>query len=159
MTRARKNAALGLAVVLGLALMPAAAAARQLVAIKLDNFERGAWATSASEWHPVCMALSLGTNLLQTKPKSDVTMFLNLGAVYLADASESLDNKSCGPSGTVEAKWDAFLDAGGKVLVCPGCAGIAGLTPDELRAGATMGDMMKGDVPKLFRKAAKVIDY
>jgi len=158
MTSTWRIGALALTVAVAMAAVPATAAGAQPIVIKLDNFERGSWQQSPSDWHPVCMALGLGTMLREEKPKARVTLFLNLGAVFLADAAESLGDKNCGVMmGTVASKWAAFLNAGGTVVVCPGCASVAGLSAGSLRQGATLGTM--DEVHHLFVKAAKVIDY
>jgi sulfur relay (sulfurtransferase) complex TusBCD TusD component (DsrE family) len=103
------------------------------------------------------MALGLGNNLLGTKKKPKVTLFLNLSGVYLADAMEPLDNKTCNMGKSLEQLWNGFQAAGGKVMVCPGCAKTAGLEKNALREGAKMGD--QESVGNLFLKADKVIDY
>lgn len=133
------------------------AAARQSIVVKLDHFTTGAWSQSANEWHSACMALGLGNNLLETEKKTKVTLFLNLEGVFLADAMEPLDNKVCGMMGSIETLWTEFQAAGGQVVVCPGCAGIAGLEEADLREGAKMGD--EDSIEMLFLKADKVIDY
>ncbi|MBK8814294.1 MAG: DsrE family protein [Methylococcaceae bacterium] len=130
--------------------------AKQSVVVKLDSFARGSWMQSADEWHSVCMALGLSNNLLDSKKKPNVTLFVNLEGVYLADSLEPLDNKQCGMA-NVDMMLKSFQSAGGKVLVCPGCAAIAGLTATDLREGAVMGTA--DSVEKLFLKADKVIDY
>ena len=103
------------------------------------------------------MALGLGTHLLGEKKKPKVTLFLNMEGVYLADGMEPLDNKMCGMMGSVDTFWKAFQSAGGQVMVCPGCAKIAGLEEADLREGAKMGDHKS--VGRLFLGADKVIDY
>lgn len=130
--------------------------ARQSIVIKLDEFTKGTWSQSANEWHPVCMALGLGSNLLGAKKKPQVTLFLNLEGVYLADVMETLSDKQCGMK-SLDTLWTDFQSVGGQIMVCPGCAKTAGLTEADLREGAKMGD--HESVGNLFLDAQKVIDY
>ena len=132
-------------------------ASQQAIVIKLDQFEKGPWFQSEMEWHSACMALGLVNNLLATKKKPSVTLFLNLQGVFLADAMEPIENKQCGMMGSLDKLWNQFRKAGGKVMVCPGCAKIAGLEQDDLREGSVLGN--HHSVGSLFLRANKVIDY
>ena len=78
------------------------------------------------------MALGMGNNLLATKKKPGFTLFLNLEGVFLADASEPIENKQCGMMGSLDKLWNQFRKAGGKFMVCPGCAEVSGLEQDDL---------------------------
>ncbi len=88
---------------------------------------------------------------------ADVTIFVNLEAVRLADTRQPNDLMWGQAHGTFAQHYDAFVEGGGKIAVCPHCAKAAGLEADTLRPGAAI---LEGDaLGDLFLKADKVIDY
>jgi len=96
--------------------------------------------------------------LMQSK-SCDVTLFLTLGGVRLADTRMPQDlvfgNDPMAP--TLQQAVSAFQGLGGTVAVCPACAGEIGLTPDDLIPGATI--FGPDDIAELFMEADKVLDF
>jgi sulfur relay (sulfurtransferase) complex TusBCD TusD component (DsrE family) len=137
--------------------------ARQEIVVKLDSVEgyQDSYPPQlggGQAWYPACMALNIGNNLLDARKKPRVTLFLNLDAVFLADASNPLiGSQTCMGTATVEDALEQFIAGGGKVVVCPGCAARAGLGAGDLREGTTLGSMES--IEALFLRADKVIDY
>ncbi|MEZ5938893.1 MAG: DsrE family protein [Hyphomonadaceae bacterium] len=121
-------------------------AEKQSVVVHLGHF--------TDDLHSTFMALSLATNM--QKAGAEVTVFLDREGVRLADATERGD-LTWGDSGAVSEAMAGFVAAGGKVMVCPHCAGLAGVSADKLRPGATIGSA--ADVAKLMLDADKVIDF
>jgi sulfur relay (sulfurtransferase) complex TusBCD TusD component (DsrE family) len=107
-----------------------------------------------NDLHSAFMALSLATNM--QKAGGSVTVFLDREGVRLADARERGD-LTWGDSGAISKAMADFVAAGGKVMVCPHCAELAGVTAANLRSGAVMGTHQ--DVARLMLDAAKVIDF
>lgn len=106
--------------------------------------------------HAVMMALELGRGLAERG--ADVSMFVNLEGVRLVDKNQPLSLSW----GTADKKnigqlYQSFIDAGGKVVVCPHCAEVAGLTKEDLRPGATLASEQA--VVERMLAADKVIDY
>ena len=58
---------------------------------------------------------------------------------------------------SIQEQYDGFLQAGGKILVCPGCAADAGITADDLRDGAIMG--APDSVAATLLRADKILYY
>jgi predicted peroxiredoxin len=105
--------------------------------------------------HAVVMALKLSKMILDQK--QDVTLFLNLEGVRIADKKQPMGLKWGASDKTVEELYNDFVTAGGQVLVCPHCAHVAGLSKQDLRKGAKIAE--EKEVADLFVKADKVIDY
>ncbi len=53
--------------------------------------------------------------------------------------------------------YDAFVKAGGKVLVCPHCAEVAGLKAQDLRPGAHLAKNL-GELADAVLAADKILD-
>jgi predicted peroxiredoxin len=107
-----------------------------------------------NDLHAVNMALKLGTML--QKGGNQVTLFVDLEGVRLADSRQPLD-LTWGHADPVEVLYKGFLEAGGKVLVCPHCAAAAGLEKDALRSGAAIGT--PESIAEALTEATKILDY
>lgn len=104
--------------------------------------------------HSAFMAFSLATNM--QKAGASVTVFLDREGVRLADQRERGD-LTWGDSGPISKAMSDFVDAGGKVVVCPHCGELAGMTAANLRPGASWAS--HHDVAALMIEADKVIDF
>lgn len=109
---------------------------------------------ATNDLHSAHMALRIGTNLLQHRAK--VTLFLDREGVRLADSRIPWENLTWAGNNIAD-EFDEFVNTGGKVLVCPGCAADAGITASDLRPGATMGN--HDSVAKTLLRTDKIIDY
>jgi len=139
---------------------------RQSIVIKLNSFDVANWedpVVGGHNWQPVCMAMGLTNQVLGRKVgrkyANQVTVFLNLGAVELADTHDVPDLSifTCASGKNLQQYWDNLVSKGVSIMVCPGCAAIGGVTSDIVREGAHMSDMIS--VQQLFLGADKVIDY
>jgi predicted peroxiredoxin len=90
-----------------------------------------------SDLHAACMALGLAKTALERGHK--VVVFLNVEAAGLAAADLSADVRYA-DFPPVQQQLRAIMDAGGKVYVCGHCAGIMGVSKDNVLAGITMTD-------------------
>lgn len=121
---------------------------KQDIVVHLSNF--------TNDLHASFMAFKLGTAL--ENQNANVTVFLDLEGVRVADKKQP-QTLIWGPGGTSDfaAVYDAFIKAGGKVLVCPHCAKSAGVSESDLRDGAKLGTIQ--EISKLLLSADKVLDY
>ncbi len=150
-TTTRRTRTLALLFALATALAPATAsfadAAKEApVVVHLGHF--------TDDLHAASMALSIATML--QKRKVPVTLFLDREGVRLVDARVR-QNLQWGDGASLESKYEAFVDGGGTVLVCPHCAAAAGLDAKNLRPGATLGT--EETIGAALAGASKVIDY
>lgn len=106
----------------------------------------------SNDLHSAAMGLSLAGMLKEAG--AEVTVFLDREAVRMADTGQPL--LQYGDSDTA-ALMQSFVEAGGRVVVCPHCAELGGVTPDALRDGAEMGT--KQSIAALFLDADTVVDY
>lgn len=104
--------------------------------------------------HAVKMAVHLA-QLMQTQG-AEVTLLLDLEGVRLASSRES-QNLVWGKGEPISTEYNAFVKAGGRVLLCPHCAEHAGVTERDLRPGARIGKT--GELAKTILAADKVLDY
>jgi predicted peroxiredoxin len=129
---------------LTLALPLAAHAQEEKVVVHIGQYSNDA--------HSVAMGMGLAAML--QKAGADVTVFLDREGVRLADRGHPtliyVDTD-------VDELVTEFLAAGGKFLICPHCAALAGVAPDRVRDGFTMGS--PESIAKLFMEADKVVDY
>jgi sulfur relay (sulfurtransferase) complex TusBCD TusD component (DsrE family) len=109
---------------------------------------------ATNDLHSAHMAIRIGTNLLQHHAK--VTLFLDREGVRIADNRIPWENLTWAGN-NIAAEFDEFVNAGGKVLVCPGCAGDAGISDADLRTGAVMGN--PDTVAGAILMADKILDY
>jgi len=88
---------------------------------------------------------------------SDVTLMLDVEGVKLADQRQAQSSDS-GMNAQISEHYNAFVKAGGKVLVCPHCAQVAGLTAQNLRPGAHLAKDI-GELANVVLAADKTLDY
>lgn len=86
----------------------------------------------------------------------EVTLLLDLEGVRLASTKEP-QNLVWRKGDPISEEYDAFIKAGGRLLLCPHCAKHAGITERDLRAGAQLGK--EGALAKTILAADKVLDY
>jgi predicted peroxiredoxin len=106
--------------------------------------------------HAAIMALKIA-NGLQDRG-AEVTMLLNLEGVRLVDKNAPGDLKWGTSDASPAALLNSFLNAGGKVMVCPHCSAAVGIGPDDLREGVTMSSGQDSNI-RAFLEADKVIGY
>ena len=121
-------------------------AQKQDIVVHLGSF--------TNDLHSAFMAFSLATNL--QKHGASVTVFLDREGVRLADVRERGD-LTWGDSGGTSAAMSEFVQAGGKVVLCPNCATLAGIEAANVRPGARMAT--HEEVAAIFLAADKVIDF
>ena len=97
--------------------------------------------------HAALMALRFA-GAMQEKG-AQVTLLLDVDGVYLADAWQPPNLR------WLSEYYDAFVKAGGKVLVCPHCAMAARM--ESLRPGARMAEA--DDLANVILTADKILDY
>lgn len=119
---------------------------RQSIVVKLDHF--------TDDLHAAVMAMGLAAGL--AKEDADVTLFVNLEGVRAVDSRQPQD-LSWGEAGSFAKHYKAFVDAGGRVLVCSHCAKAAGLQSGDLREGASIVSDSK--VHEAILAADKLLDY
>jgi len=101
------------------------------------------------------MALGFAHNVLKAGHK--LTVFLNVDAVTIA-AKDIPQHTNALLGMTLQDKLKAIMADGGKVIVCPMCMRQAGLTPDELIDGVTVGTPPV-TIPALMAPGVKVMSY
>lgn len=124
-----------------------AAAASQHIVVNLKH--------ATDDLHATFMALKIAGGLQAAG--AQVSLFVNLEGARLADKRMPADMTWGQSPATIGELMAAFVDKGGKVVVCPHCAKAAGLAEADLVAGATIAD--HDGVVALFLEADKVIDY
>jgi predicted peroxiredoxin len=127
-------------------LAPPAAAQETKVVVHLTHY--------SDDLHAAFMAIKLAGAF--QKNGADVTIFTDLEGVRLADM-RAPQNVRWGHSSELAPLYVAFIEAGGKVLVCPHCAMAAGLETKDLRKGAKIGT--EDEVVQLLLAAEKILDY
>jgi predicted peroxiredoxin len=134
--------------VLGLLVSPASAqtTAKPKVVVHLTHY--------TDQLHAAKMAVHLA-HMMQTMG-AEVTLLLDVEGVRLASTKEP-QNLIWGKGDPISVEYDAFVKAGGRVLVCPHCAEYAGITERDLRPGAQLG--REGALAKTLLAADKVLDY
>lgn len=105
--------------------------------------------------HAAFMAVKLA-GALETAG-ADVTLFVNLEGARLADARITTELKWGPGEMPLIHYYDAFIAAGGELLICPHCAHAAGVDPENLRKGAKVAT--EGEVVKVLMEADKILDY
>ena len=111
---------------------------------------------TSDELNRAAMAISFSTRVLMQK-KIPVTIFLNVEGVRIVDKNipghKHLNGK------TLKEMLADFIDAGGKVIVCPMCMkNVGGLVKGDLIDGVVVGG---ADVtwPALFADNTTVLNY
>lgn len=111
---------------------------------------------SSDDINRATMAIGFSTRVLKEK-KIPVTIFLNVEGVRIADKNIPGHTHATGKS--TKEMLAAFIEAGGKVIVCPMCMkNVGGLQKDEIIDGAVIGG---SDVtwPALFADGTTVLSY
>ena len=108
-----------------------------------------------NDLHAVVMALKIARGLQAKGDK--VVLVVDLEGVRVADARQPAD-LAWGHGNPIGQHYDAFVKAGGKVLVCPHCAAAVGLEARSLRAGAELAKSEE-DLAAALSAARTVIDY
>ncbi|MGI9316673.1 MAG: DsrE family protein [bacterium] len=102
------------------------------------------------------MAINFSTRVL-TKKDIPVTIFLNVEGVRIADKNIPGHQHAKGKS--LKEMLVAFIDQGGKVIVCPMCMqNVGGMSEQDLIDGAVVGDA--GITwPAMFDEDTTVLSY
>lgn len=119
----------------------------QKIVVHLSHF--------TDDLHRCFMAVKLGT--LMQKSGAQVTLFLDLEGVRLAERRQTLD-VTWGTSPTTLTKhYEDFTEAGGKVLLCPHCAHAAHIGDMSLKRNAEIASEQV--LGKMLLDADKILDY
>ena len=138
----------GVACVKGESLVPAARAGQEKPKVVI-NLKQG-----TNDLRAASMAMELAVELLDKG--AEVTIYANLEGVRVFDARQP--DQRCGMGDvSIGQLYERFVAGGGTVLVCPLCAEVAGVRPDNLREGARLGTMAQ--VAEVMLAADQVIDY
>lgn len=124
----------------------ASAQEKQVVVVHLSHY--------TDDLHAAFMALKLATAMQQKGVQT--TLVLDLEGVRLASAQQPQDLR-WGTSGDIAGHYDAFVKAGGKILVCPHCAQAAGVDAKTLRSGAQV--VKEEELAAALLAADKILDY
>ena len=119
----------------------------QKVVVHLSHF--------TDDLHRCFMALKVA-NLMQ-EHGAHVTIFLDLEGVRLAERRQPLDLKWRADSPQLSEHYDKFVEAGGKLVLCPHCADSARIGDGALKRNAEIGTPQV--LGKLLVEADKVMDY
>lgn len=141
-------AALTVILLLGLthATAPAQTPTKQKVVVHLTHY--------TDNLHAVKMAVHLA--YLMQDMGAEVTLLLDLEGVRLADTRQPND-LTWGKGEGIAKDLNAFVKAGGQMLLCPHCAEHSGITAATLRPGARIGKTR--ELPRAILEADKVLDY
>lgn len=106
----------------------------------------------SNDLHAATMGVGLARQMQEAG--ADVTIFVDREGVRMGEEGQPLL-----PFGDtdLEAVLSAYVDEGGTVLVCPHCAKLGGVEPDELRRGFEMGT--RESIAELFLDADTVVSY
>lgn len=107
--------------------------------------------------HAAFMAFKLADGMQAEGAK--VTVLLDLEGVRVADRGNPLNLIWGTHHGTLEEVYTKFVGGGGRVIVCPHCADVAGVNRDALREGTTVGNPDEQTIPRLLLEADKILDY
>lgn len=121
--------------------------AQQQVVVHLSHF--------TDDLHRCFMALKVA-NLMQEHGAS-VTIFLDLEGVRLAERRQQLNLTWGTDSPPLSEHYDNFINAGGKIVLCPHCAKSARIGDGALKRNAELATMPS--LGKLLMEADKIIDY
>jgi predicted peroxiredoxin len=125
---------------------PAAEEPQQIV-VHLSHF--------TDDLHRCFMAIEVAT-LLQ-KSGAEVTLFLDLEGVRLAERRQPLDMTWGSSTTPLSEHYDGFIGAEGKVVLCPHCAKSAQLGDMGLKRNAEIGT--EQSLAKMLLAADKILDY
>ena len=122
-------------------------ASNQKAVVHLSHF--------TDDLHRCFMALKVA-NLMQERG-TQVTIFLDLEGVRLAERRQPLDLTWGSNSSPLSEHYESFTKAGGRVILCPHCAKSARLGPMGLKRNAEIGTIpMLGE---MLTEADKIMDY
>ena len=126
---------------------PATTEKTQQVVVHLSHF--------TDDLHRCFMALKVA-NLMQ-EHGADVTIFLDLEGVRLAERRQTLDLTWGTDSPPLSQHYQQFIEHGGKVVLCPHCAKSARIGDGALKRNAEIATLPS--LGKLLIDADKVMDY
>lgn len=126
------------AVMVGMLAVSASAQGKQSVFVNLTS----------DEGQRVTMALNFSNALL--KDGQDVTVFLNVDGVFLGSS------KVAGLAAQ-RTELQAFMKAGGKVIICAHCMQVRGVAAADLVPGLAMGT--DGSARQAFLASTRQISY
>ena len=86
--------------------------------------------------HSFWMGLQLASHALGDGRKA--TVYMNVNAPFLA-SKKAPEDLRCGELPTPREQIAELLKNGAKIVVCPGCLKVAGLTKDDLLPGLELG--------------------
>ena len=101
--------------------------------------------------------MALKTANLMQEFGADVTIFLDLEGVRLAERRQKLDLTWGSNSPPLSEYYDEFIEGGGKIILCPHCAKSARIGDMGLKKMAEIGTMPV--LGKMLIEADKVMDY
>ncbi len=110
---------------------------------------------AADDLTATAMALRLASTL--QRKGAQVTVFLDLEGARIADTRQPLDLLTRRGKPIIEL-YNALVQAGGSLMVCPHCAGSIGLTSETLRPGASIA-ANDDELADMILKADKILDY
>jgi predicted peroxiredoxin len=119
----------------------------QQVVVHLSHF--------TDDLHRCFMALKVA-NLMQ-EHGANVTIFLDLEGVRLAERRQLLNLTWGTDSPPLSELYDNFINAGGKLVLCPHCAKSARIGDGALKRNAELATMPS--LGKLLMEADKIMDY
>lgn len=125
----------------------ASEAKKQHIVVRLGHY--------TDDLHAASMAVGFAKTMQERGQK--VTLMLTLEGVRLADTRTPQDLK-WGHGDEIGKAYDGFRKAGGEVIVCPHCAGAAGIDEKSLRPGARFGKE-GNDLVDVLIAADKVVDF
>jgi predicted peroxiredoxin len=119
---------------------------KQTVVVHLTHY--------TDDLHATFMALKLASAMQQKE--AQVTLVLDLEGVRLVSTQQPQDLR-WGTSDAIAGYYDAFVKAGGKIMVCPHCAQAAGVDAKTLRSGAQI--VKEEELAAALLAADKILDY
>lgn len=126
---------------------PAEPGRHQKVVVHLSHF--------TDDLHRCFMALKLAT--LMQKSGAEVTLFLDLEGVRLAERRQRLDMTWGSSATTLSEHYENFINAEGKVVLCAHCANSARIGDPALKRNAEIGT--EDRMAKMLLEADKLLDY
>ena len=119
----------------------------QKVVVHLSHF--------TDDVHRCFMALKMAD--LMQKHGAEVTIYLDLEGVRLAERRQLLDQTWGEDSPPLSEHYDNFVKAGGRLVLCPHCAKSARIGDGALKRNAEIATMPS--LGKLLIDADKIMDY
>ena len=120
---------------------------KQHVVVHLSHF--------TDDLHRCFMAFKLAG--LMKKAGAEVTIFLDLEGVRVAERRQQLDMTWGSSSTTLTELYQRFTEAGGKVILCPHCAKSARIGDMGLKRYAQIGT--ENSLGTMLIEADKILDY